>query len=614
MINKLCMWTLAAGAAAVATAAESPTIERLAPRDTIFVASVPDAKQAVERFKGTGLWALWQSEALRQLREKFLESMQEGTDELFKELGVEEGEMPTPQGPLGLAVFTVEAEAGGAPGGMAASPASGFLLVADFGGEADRADQIVSAGLQKLRDKHEVVIDEDEVLGRTVRSFDVPHAEEEAEGDFEEFDEFGGPPMMPAAGPEEFLEKFEKIHIVRDGTRFLASSDRAALAGALEAIDGEESGFGRQADFQAVTGQLGRGDGYAVLRLGAALDVAAAGNPMAATVVGMARSVLGDIQSIGLGFRFDAPQAMVEEKIFVYMPNGKEGLAGLFDVPSPRASLPPFVGPDVMSYSTFNFKFDSVIEFLRTVGRTNPFLGMQIIDPLLAQYGPTIEQICSAAGPQVHMVDRLERPVTATSQKSVAAIRSENPARAEEALARHAGELGFEPRDFLGQRIYTAEANPFTPPMPVPVPVQPGPVGDESFSIGFGAGYVVMGPTSQVEDVLRAGGGGRLPSLTDNPAYARAVAVLSGRDSVAWGVASTADYVEAIAVMFKGAMEADPEAAGALDEDLGQEVAASLRELDIDLVRRHFGPSAWQLQSHDDGFLFTSYLLPALEE
>jgi hypothetical protein len=333
-------------------------------------------------------------------------------------------------------------------------------------------------------------------------------------------------------------------------------------------------------------------------------------------IQGMFQSLVGDIQAVALGVRLDGPSAMVEETFAVYMPNGTSGLTALVDTGTPRRDVPPFVGPEAIAYSRMNFEFDGVPGFLRTIGQTNPMLGPQI-DQFLFTYGATIDKVCSNLGPEVHSVATLTRPIRLSSLKTLYAIQSRQPEQVEAVLAEYAPQMGLEPRDFVGNRIYTLPFDPFM--------AAAGMMGGdgEGFSIGFGGGYVMLGTTSMVEDGLRTAGlGGEVPTLTDEPAHERAIGALSQTRVVAWGVIDVVDYLEFFAdigeltqrQLIEQMKQWDPEYADQMQRELDAQEAMPWEGLDPELLRQYIGPVSWQVQARDDGFVGKYLLLAPAQE
>ncbi len=292
------------------------------------------------------------------------------------------------------------------------------------------------------------------------------------------------------------------------------------------------------------------------------------------------------------------------------MPNGKGGLTALMDVETPQGKLPPFVFPGSIAYSRMNFKFDEVMGFLRGLAMANPMIGAQL-NQMLVEYGPTIEKVCSAMGPEVHSVVSIKRPMTIDSLKTLYAIESSRPEQVEAVIAEYAGAMGLEARDFLGHRIYSMDFNPMMMGMPMAMPQA------EGYSIGFGAGYVMAGNTSLVEDALRAGARAGMPNLADDPAFERATRAVTAPRSVAWGVVNIVDYLDYfknLDAMVKEQVlqqmkQRDPEYAREMEAEFRAEPQAPWHDFDLEILNRYLGPVAWELRSRDDGFVGRYLLL-----
>ncbi len=593
MIKNLCLWSISIGVTATAVPAQ-PTIDRLAPADSVFLANLSSVQRSMERLKGTQLWTLWQSAEVMGLREKIIEACEEHLDEFFEELGVDQETLPLPQGDLGVAVFPVESQAGGV--------SVGFLLLGDFGDNADAASGLVDAGMELAEAEGDLEYAESELLGRTVLTFDLSDIDVVGLDD------------LPMVDPADLLEAITKLHFVRDGSRFMLCSDMGSLRAALEVVDGDDrAGFADEEEFRAVREQLGEVDGYAVLLTGKLTEMLAAGNPMGMMIQQMVTRILGDIRAVGAGFRLGGPSLILQERFAVYMPDGTAGLTALVDFETPRRDLPSFVAPDAVAYSSMNFEFDGVMGFFRDLGRADPMLGAQL-DMFLVEHGARIEQVCAALGPQIHNVVTLKRPINLGSLKTLTAIRSQRPGQVEAVLAEFAPAMGMEPRDFLGHRIYTLGFNPFM----LGMPQMPG--GDqERLSIGFGGGYVMIGATSMVEDALRATGRQGLPTLADDVAMRRAIRALPGRNAIAWGLMNVVDYLEyfknfnaMIQDQMLGQMrEFDPRMAAQMEAEQAAREQFPLDEIDLELLKRYLGPVAWQIRAHEEGFVGSSYLFEA---
>jgi hypothetical protein len=595
----------------IAVAAHAgPDIARLAPEDSVAIVSVSNAAKSVERLKETGLWELWESDAVKVLRAEAAEMGTEMLDELLEELGVERDDLALPDGPVGIAFFPVMDD------DFMTRPA--FLLTADYGSNAEKMNRIVDAAIKKAEDEENVEFDRGEILGRKVLSFDLAEFEDAA-GDL------GGMPRDPFADFDQLDEfedvegagsaPFEKVHFVRDDDMFLLASHLEPLGAALETIDGEDAtGIEDEEGFQGVMRQIGTCDVYAVMLTENLIDLVAEGDPMGMMVEGMVRDIVGDIHGIGLGIKIDTPGAMVEERFSLYMPEGRNGLMALLDTETPRGRIPSFVGPQVVSYGSINFEFDGLIDLIRQIGQTNPMTQQQI-DMFLAEHGEEIELVTSALGPDMHSISTVSKPIRVDSVKSVTAIRCRQPTEVEQVLVKYAG--GFlEARDFLGHRIYSVPMNM----MAMAAGPAMGPQAD-GFSIGFGAGYAFAGTTSMVEDCLRSSGRDDMPGFADNPAFKRALRALPPGDSVAWGDTDIVEYLEYIKVidllmqeqMIEQMEMWNPEYADEMRREMEAQPPPPWRDFDIDIVRRYVGPTAWDMRVDDDGFICTMSVMPAEE-
>lgn len=610
MIKNLTIWSCAVGVGAAAATA-SPGIDRVAPANSLFVAGVDNLAESLERFKQTSMWALWESDEVQGMFSEAIEECREHLAELYEELDVEEGLLVPPKGPIGLAVFP------GAPNQFEATT-PGFLLMADFGANAFKFGRLFDAAIARIDEEGEPQFQTNELMGRTVYSFDLSDLNLDAV-DLDGFDFDDIAPGLPVPHPMDVAEVIAKVHIVRDGTRFLAGSDLGALRDALEVIEGDDRpGLTDREDYQAARRQLGRTDAFAVMLTRDMVEAVAGDDPMAFMVQSMVQSVLGDIEAISVGVRMDGPNSMVEETFAVYMPDGPWGLTALLDTETPRRDVPSFVGPDAISYSCMNFEFGGIMDFLREVAQVNPMIGVQI-NQMLVEGGPMIEQITGALGPQVHVVAALSRPIDLSSFKSLYAVQSSRPDQVEAVLAQFAPGMGLEPRDFLGNRIYSLPFDPMM--MGMGGPMMAAPAGD-GFSIGFGAGYVMIGNTSMVEDALRTSGKAGVPTLADDPAYRRAVAALTAPRSVAWGVVNLMDYLayfkDVSAMTQQHVIEQmkqwNPEYAQEMQDELDAAPSMPWEDLDIEHLKRFIGPIAWELRAREDGFVGKYFFLEPEQE
>jgi hypothetical protein len=88
VIKHSILWSLALGVTAATAAAAPPSIDGLAPDNSVLIISVDNFQEALTRFKNTHLWEMWQSEQIQALVAEPLESCSDEIDQALQELGL----------------------------------------------------------------------------------------------------------------------------------------------------------------------------------------------------------------------------------------------------------------------------------------------------------------------------------------------------------------------------------------------------------------------------------------------------------------------------------------------------------------------------------------------
>src|SRR5437870_9238284 len=153
-----------------ASAVTANSIEKIAPENTIFLVGIKNAGAALEHFKRTGLWELWQDDKLKKFREEEFKKFTEDLNKKLEELGVDKDSLAAPSGPVEFAVFPVTNSDTGA-----SEPA--FLLMADYGENAEKTESLIQAALTKGEKDGDLEVDHKDVNGRTVYSVDFSKLE-----------------------------------------------------------------------------------------------------------------------------------------------------------------------------------------------------------------------------------------------------------------------------------------------------------------------------------------------------------------------------------------------------------------------------------------------------
>jgi hypothetical protein len=615
VIRKLALAAVGVLSLCCSTLRGQTAIERIAPENSVLIVGSKSMQTFMDRFKKTGLWSLWQSDEMQKMRADSMKEMEKGLNDALQELGVEKDSLVPPTGPVGFAVFPVMNEEIG-------KPQISFLAMADYGDNAEKTDKLVVAAITKAEKDGDIEFEQKDVNGKTIYTIDMSKLQAKEAKNLDDMDMGGGMPI-PMPNAEELTKSFQKMHYVRDGNSLMLSPDLGTLSEAMDSAAGKGKGKGpvsERADFQTAVGKIGDADIYVVLLTRDVMDIISAADEMgmAQMIKPMVRAVFGEVQSYGMGLRMDAGPAMLEETFSIVMPSGKAGLTTLIDEPTPRGKLPAFVGADTVSYTRFNFEFANLMDVIKKIVTSNPMLNAQageMIPQIEEQMGP----ILAAMGSQMHVATSVSKPYTANSQRTMTAIECTKPQDFENAFGKFAGQMGLEPRDFLGQRIYTMSAEMMGAMMPMPG--MDG--GMEPMSIGIGGGYIMMGSTPAVEQGLRATGqNDAAAGLGAGKDFQRAMNTLSNEGVIGWGYSDTITSMEAGEAVASLQMRKQIEDAKASAEPGAAEEAAAMeasmnegmamwKAINFELLRDYIGPMSWQINSTPDGFTGRFFLLPS---
>jgi len=618
---------------AAGTALYAQNIKDLAPDNAFMIAGTSNASALMEKVRAMPAWSMWAQQVLKdqrkEMREDLIEEMPPAVKDFLEELGMldaeknlEDLDLPKPTGSVGFAAFPLSDELSG-------KKEPGMLAFADFGDEANRVHDLISRLRDTIEEHEAAVVDPFELLGREgfVFEFEVTIPDEP---------DFNFPPPQP--GMQRHIQKNaqdgqpetrkEKMYLVRDDSRYFLCTDMIALGDALAQLDGDDvpDRFGETTAAQDMLTEIGSVDAFAAMRLQPLIQQAIARDQsgMAVMIVPMVQQLIGNVDGAAFGMRLSGPSAMAEMPFIVYMPNGKSGLSALLNTGAPRAAdLPPFVGPQAFSYMKMAVQFSTLPEWFDQLLQNNPMIQMQLQqNQAMDQARSFVRQLSDLFGNEMHVATTVQRPIEADSVKNVMAVRCTDTQGFEEFLTKQAGGGAMEGRDFLGQRIYTMDVGGA---MGVPgMPGGPGMGGpQEDMAIGIGAGYVVFGLASGVEQALRSFADDDARTLQASDDFARAVSVLPDRDVVAWGYSDTPNAIEA---QMKSYMLSQQRVIEQMKDEFGEEFAAEMvssqfeqmkqfvEQMDFDALRNAYGPSVWHMRSTDKGFVGSSLLLRPAEQ
>lgn len=513
------------------------TIDQIVPEDAVFVVSAPDISTTMERFEQTPLFDMFQHDDMARIWNDTAEDIGTEFTEWLTKIGMSEDDVNWPQHAAGLALFLAMNEDLGVN-----QPA--LMIYGDWGDHADKTSELIQAALDDGAKTGEIRYEESDLLGRTVITIDLQR--EDADPDEgEEFDHFGDMPM--GGGPMDMFGDFEKVHIVREGSSFILCSNLDALADALERMEGRvgRRSLAENETYRGAVAQLGEHDVSAVVLMSNVGRLLSSDPDMMMInmMAPMLGAAVGNVQAMSMSYRvtdvagdgmLPADRPMVETTLGVYMPNGKQGLTTLLDVRGARQAVPAFVSGQTTSYGVMHLQFDRIVDELTNIVRSNPMLAMEM-DEYITEVGPVLEEIFATLGPRIHMFSTIEQPVRAGGTQSVWAIECRDTQRFENAIAAFAPQIGLEPRDFLGHRMYTTPPGFFDMMMPMGPAAEPVDEEPMSMSVGIGGGHVVVGVSKAVEDVMRLVGETGASAFADNDAFAGTTSSIPVDNLLAWG-------------------------------------------------------------------------------
>ncbi|MGI9015075.1 MAG: hypothetical protein ACR2GY_12635 [Phycisphaerales bacterium] len=525
-------------------------IEDIAPKRSFAIIGVDNMTAMRESIKSGHLWSMWEDERMQELMSQSLDDLAFNLSTMEQDLDLEAGTLQLPDGPVGIAMFTAMNDELG-------MDTLGMIAMVDYGDEA-KLTSLVNAMVDQMQGQGAEIKDK-QIAGRTVYIIDNPQAEED------EWDQGGGgDPMNPMAMMEPMTLGLEKMYVCREGARLLLCSSETVLSDALGVVDGDDmDSVADSSIYRDALAQVGNGDGHAVVLIDNIVRVADL-QPMF-MMVGpmlsepMKRLGFANMEALSLSVDLSPEgNTVARQRIGMLIDGEKLGLMKLMDQ-QPRNSVPAFVGADVTSYSHFNFDFAGLMDVIDDAVASLPFEVQQGYDDMMLQFGPDLKSLLNNMGREVHVATSTRGPVFA--MKTVDAQKFEG------ALGAFAPQMQLEPRDFVGQTIYSGDFAPM--------------------AIGIGGGYAIIGDPTDVEMAMRAAGAlNEEGALTKEQVFSHAIDALPGGNVVAWGFADSAAM---------------------LDESLTLAADAGAPDVDerqfVEIARDYLGPAVWQVRSVDNGFV-----------
>jgi len=590
---------IALPSAGMVRAEEELLIDRFAPPETFLVLSVPDWSEAIERAGETDLGALWETAEMRSFVEGVQEDLEAGFEEGFGDAGLEFEDLAWARGHVGLALSLHQGE------DEEASPKAGFTLAADFGEDAARIERTMNELLDYAEDEDLIRITEDEeggVVILTVERIGGETGEEDLEG-IE--GEFGGEIRLeptPVIPDNPFDQGW--LQIARLDTTLVVSSVRGVVGRALDARDGKlVEGPAEVREYQEGVAQLPAGaDARLIAYMNGPVrkEIDALFEGLAMFLPGLDPGAvleelgLSSVESVAMSLRFGADGGLLETVYAVRVPE-KRGLVALADVSEGPFDPPAFVGVEAASVSRLMFDFPELLEVARRVIGTLDEQSRAQAEGMLGIVQPLVEPLLQNLGPEVWLIDTIERPLAMDSAQRITVIPVQDELVVSNTLVAIFNQMGvpMSAAEFEGGTIWTDEQG--------------------LFSVGLGLGHLFSGPGEEVRAAMRQAANPDTPRLSEEAAFRDATRELS-REAVWYGFTAMGPTLEMMWWQFENANRIAYERieeSEFLDEETRREWLAEMsrepeewvRDLPpVEVLVEHLGDVSGELVSTREGF------------
>jgi hypothetical protein len=569
------------GFSASAIAAETITIADIAPVGTFFIMGADATETMCDRFNGNPLGGLWKTEAVQKTLGKAFENAR---DNMMKELAASGMDLETMSWPanLGVAFYSdLDEETG---------QSKVFMLgYGDWEANAKDADRMMASLLDAWKMDDGIDVDSKEIRGREVMV--LTQVGEPDQGD--PADEFGqmDDMMMMLGDPSEMAPDFSTMYMVQDGPRFIMANDLLAVDDALAIFDGDDAKvIASTDDWTKTLKQLDGAEAYAVLLTDPLQDLLA---PIFMGPAGMVKPMIGelfgDIRGYGFGLSMpeDPSTASMVLTASILAPDDKSGIMGLLLEQDKVGQAPPkVIGEEAIGYGRMNFNFRGLMPLVSKMSAAMP-MGGDEVDGMVDQFGPMVTPALESLGPAIH--------VLTTASGTTVIIPTNDSQKVQPLLAMLGPGMNLQPRDFLGETMWTGE--------------------------GMGAcvagNWLVIGNDKGTEQVIRGLNAGAVDHpITDLQIFTDSVNRMPGGDAVGWGYvnvveqfASSREMAEQMIGMLNAQGEFGPEDANGADK-MTEAVVDLMTELKPEELARFVGPTVWKFSSDDLGWVYRQWFLP----
>ena len=588
--------TAAIGAAWTTCSFASIDFREIAPADTTTILVIDDFSSLEERFEASGLKEAWDDPRMQSWFDGMMEEMLAEYGQDLDDLGIDVDEMKMPEGQVGMAWWMTTDEDD--------YPVPQMLIAADFGGNADDMEEMLMSALEKAGEQELLEVEENEYLDHEIMSL---HPIEEEDGDdWDDWDDDwgddgGGMLPGPLAGLMPDMSSVEEMHVVRAGDVIFMCTDLEGLEGALDRHEGDGDGsLADNEDLGEAVNRLGDADAWVVM-FGGDLDEMLPADQM--MMMGDMMKDLGvdQIRTVGIGAHLESDRGMAEITGHL-ISDGKDGILSLMDLDAVPFDPPAFVGADATKVTALQFGFNEMMEMvkdaLNSMAEQDDGMGMAaMIDQQVRMIEPAVRQM----GPDVYMIESIQRPYSIESQQGVTVIRTKDAEAVAGVIDTLSMMMGLEARDFQGNQIWSTGEGGFVP---------------LEIAMGLGSGYLFVGPEDLVENGLRAAGQEGAVSIADEESFQAAAKAIDQRgvmymytNSVAalpytkWLKENFADELRAMMIEEMGEIQPWQE------EMIADNAAAMEAAPPVEAIMDHIGNTILEVTSEDDGYAMRMVVL-----
>ncbi len=581
--------------------ADDLAIERIAPENSFLVVGVKDVAALKTDYQNSGFARLWEDGPIRDFIEQMsgqsLDDMDGQFEQMIAEMGFDPEDFVMPTGGAGMAMYMAENDEG--------IPMPATLSFANYGDNAEKFSGLIEKMLEEGVKNDAITYELNEIGTRVVYSIDIPQEVAELQGEMPQGMQVGGLPL-PVPDIGAMIGSYDQMHIVRHRTSFFASTQMDRLAETLNLLDNDHATeFMLRDAYRGASRQIGtQQDVYGIFFVEPLMQAIAMQQPMVMMVQPMIAMVVGDVQAMSVGMNLNAAGSDMDMTVGIFMPNGMMGLTSLMDENMPMTAPPSFVSPNAVSYSTTAMDFAGLLDVVAPLLGANPMMdGEEMMNQINMMFGPMLD----ALGNKMYTVGMKSD----SGAGQMFAMECRDQQKFEEAFSGIAPMLGFQARDFLGNRIYGMDMGMLD------VPAMPG----TPDSLGIGGGHVFIGTSNAVEQALRAVADDQALSITEEPLYQNAVGAIPSGEYVSWGFTNIVEIVRSVMEQQQLAMQQMVEDMRQWDPELADELAAEamasaemFQMFDFEALDEYVGPMVGTVKAHDDGFVVKSRLLKAGSE